>query len=554
MVLVVYTPLFPPPRQTTGCTFRSVPLPSRAQEYLDLHLAAATKVAAAAAAAGDSEDSEEEDARPSAAAAAAAAAASVSAGRRAAGRGDVAPDAAQQAASGGASAAGGYQAADAKRRRRQLLSEIRSAVPRPAAALVADALLTASAAQAAASGGQADASTSAGGAGVAAPAAVVERALAAALGHLTAIFPQLPPLLLLNVVRRLAAAAEETAGGTASNAAILPAHLRWLQRLLPSQAQALSQQQHASSGSMLAAVKGWSPSTALLQQLLAEALPAHAAAAQKAAWQALAERRSRSCSDGVPAAAGEKDVANGCGQGSTVGSAGAASGVADVLRQAVALLLAAVGQCPGGKAAASLAALAPGPAAAAPPEAEPRAQLEAAANSQRRLLARLQQQEQQRQQRRQQPTAGQVHAGDDRGVAAQPRKRWRRADSWQPCALGMLPCAADPNGRLPPLDPPAPLDLPGPFVEHLAAEAAAAAAAESAAAAGSKAGQSREAQHSAAAALLQELREAQQQDVGPWPAPDRFTTPCAQPGGDEEPAALQAAPRMQLPHQVALLV
>ncbi len=526
-----------------------------AQEYLNLHLAAATKVAAAAAAAGDSEDSEEEDARPSAVAAAAAAAASVSAGRRAAGRGDAATDAAQQAASGGASAAGGYQAADAKRRRRQLLSEIRSAVPRPAAALVADALLTASAAQAVASGGQADASTSAGGAGVAAPAAVVERALAAALGHFTAIFPQLPPLLLLNAVRRLVAAAEETAGGAASNAAILPAHLRWLQRLLPSQAQAPSQQQHASSGSMLAAIKGWSPSTALLQQLLAEALPAHATAAQRAAWQALAGRRGSSCCGGAPAVAGEKGVANGCGQGSSGGSAEAASSVADILRHAVALLLAALGQCPGGKAATSLAALAPRPAAAALPEAQPTAQLDAAANSQRRLLARLQQQEQQRQDRRQQPTAKQLHAADGRGAAAQPpRKRWRRADSWQPCALGMLPCAADPNGRLPPLDPPAPLDLPGPFVEHLAAEAAAAAVAEAAAAAGSKAGQPREAQQSAAAALLQELREAQQQDAGPWPAPDRFTTPCAQPGGEEEPAALQAAPRVQLPHQVALLV
>lgn len=150
------------------------------QEYLDLHLAAATKVAVSAAAAGDSDDSEEEDVRPSAAAAAAAAA------------------------------------------------------------------------QTAASGGLGAPSSSSGSTAVAASAAVAERALAAALGHLAAIFPQLPSLLLLGAVRQMAAAAAaEPAAGSGTDASLLSAHLCWLQRLLPSQAQPQMQQLQGGNGSML---------------------------------------------------------------------------------------------------------------------------------------------------------------------------------------------------------------------------------------------------------------------------------------------------------------
>ncbi|KAL4427777.1 hypothetical protein ABPG75_001866 [Micractinium tetrahymenae] len=531
----------------------------RALEYLELHLAAATKVAASAAAAGDSDDSDEEDVRPSAAVAAAAAAASVSAGRKAAGRTASMPDAAAAAAGGGTAAAGGYQAADAKKRRRQLLSEIRSAVPRPAAVLVADALLAASAAQAAAGAGACEAGSSSGGGNVAAPAsaAVVERALAATLGHLTALYPQLPPLLLLGVVRRLAAAAAEPGNGSSPDAAVLAGHLRWLQRLLPGQSQ--QQQQQGGSSSMLAAAKGWAPSAALLRQLLGEALPAQAGAAQRAAWQAVA----KSSGGGADGRAGSG--AGGLAAASTEGSAGSsASGVAEVLQQAVALLLAAVGQSPTGKAAASLAALVPGAvaagtaaageAAAAAPEGQLAAQLEAAASNQRLLLARLQQQELQ-QGRRQQPAVGAPH-GSEAGAAEQPpRKRWRRADGWQPCALGMLPCSADPNGRLPPLDLTTLLDLPARFVAHRATEAAAAAAAASAKTQSTRAGQPRGGYHSAAAALLQELQEGQE-DLGAWPAADRFAAAAAwaDARGDEAAEGWEAAPRVQLPQQAALLV
>ncbi|PRW60793.1 Las1 family [Chlorella sorokiniana] len=126
------------------------------QEYLLLHQAAAAKVAASSAA-GDSDDSDEEDGRPSAAAAAVAAAASVSAGRKSArsqgggyggaaaapvAAGDAGPTTSGMSGGGGG---GGYQAADAKKRRKQLLAELRSAVPKPAAALLAEAVLDAAA-------------------------------------------------------------------------------------------------------------------------------------------------------------------------------------------------------------------------------------------------------------------------------------------------------------------------------------------------------------------------------------------------------------------------
>lgn len=513
----------------------------RLQEYLDLHLAAATKVAASAAAAGDTDESDEEIARPStaSAAAAAAAAASLSAGRRAAGRAGATLNAALPGANGGGPAAGGYQAGDAKKRRKQLLSEIRSAVPRPAATLLADALLAASASEGSSQLGGRD-----GGNATAAPDAVTERALAATLGHLTALFPQLPPLLLLGAVRRLVAAAAERADGSTSDPAVLSAHLRWVQRLLPSQAQQQQQKQwQGGSDSMLGAAKGRAPAVQLLQQLLAELLPAQAAAAQRAAWQALAHGGGGSCINDASADGDKNTRVSGSGKGSAGGSADTVSSVVDVLSRAVALLLAAVGQSPAGKAAASLASLVPAPTAAAQ-EAQPATQLETAARSQGLLLARLEQQ--------QQPGLGRQHGS----VAPPPRKRWRRADGWRPCALGMLPCTADPNGRLPPQDTPTLLDLPAPFVELQAAEAAAAASAAAAAtAAGGKAGQPGEVQQSAAAALLRELQE-EQQDTGPWPAADRFTVVAAeaQAGSEEPDTAIEATQRMQLPHQVALLV
>jgi len=60
-------------------------------------------------------------------------------------------------------------------------------------------------------------------------------------------------------------------------------------------------------------------------------------------------------------------------------------------------------------------------------------------------------------------------------VAWRRRRRWAPAEAWQPCALGMLPCVYNPNGRLPPLDIPA--MTPATDVARTAATAATAATA-----------------------------------------------------------------------------
>ncbi|PSC75177.1 ADP-glucose pyrophosphorylase small subunit isoform A [Micractinium conductrix] len=317
------------------------------QEYLLLHKAAAAKVAASAAADSEDSDEEEEEGRQSAAAAAAAAAASVSAGRKAAVRGPGA-GAAQAAAAGSATdgaavVAGGYQAADAKKRRKLLLAEIRAAVPRSAAALLSEALLAAAEPVAAAEAGEAGAGSGGGS------AAAAERGLAAALGHLASLFPQLPPLLLLGAVRQLAglaAGSEGSAGGASAEAAAAATHLAWLRRLLP------SGQPQAGGGTLPAALGRWAPPAELVQQLLAVAVPAAAGVAQRAALDAL-----------------QPGSSNGTGSGSSQQQRGNRSGsatVAEALRQAVTLLTAAAKSSPAVSIATALSAA---PAASAAAEA-----------------------------------------------------------------------------------------------------------------------------------------------------------------------------------------
>lgn len=520
-----------------GCLLITVcvlSLPSL-QEYLLLHQAAAAKVAASSAA-GDSDDSDDEEGRPSAAAAAVAAAASVSAGRKAArgqggGYGAAAPAAAGDAGpttsgmSGGGG--GGYQAADAKKRRKQLLAEFRSAVPKPAAALLAEAVLEATA------DAKADGDAEAGAARTpAAPPVVADRALAAAMGHLCSLWPQLPPLLLAAAVRQLAAAVQQVADGAADSssasttaepagtASAAAAALAWVRRLLPgAQAAAQQQQQPAVAGA-------WQPSGALLRQLLADLLPAQAAMAQHAALQSL-----RQSSNG------------GTGNDSSNGSTGE---LAEAVQQAYALLVAAAKAAPGGAAAVDLLSSTTALSSTLTAEvsgAHATAQLAAAAQRQQALLQQLAEAPQL-------PGAGNKRRAPSQQAAsaggAAGRKRWRRAEGWLPCAIGMLPSPADPNGELPPLDAAAQLCLPASFLLLQQQQAAAAAAAAAGRASGA-AGQGRhEGLVQAERAQLAAAAEAAAAGA-PWPATDRFSRAVVAADDTGAQETLPAAPPVLLP-------
>jgi hypothetical protein len=542
-----------------------------AQEYLLLHQAAAAKVAASAAPhPDDGSDAEEEgDGARSAAAAAVAAAATLSAGRRAAVRpaagvptavaSGVGRDGGAAAPDGAASPAAGYDAADAKKQRRLLLAELRSAVPRPAAALLADALLAATAALEPALAaacreaeghceqGPAPSPQAAGRPGEG--DAVAERALAAALGHLTAIWPQLPPLLLHSAVDLLVSAAaqgtEQAPSGT-HTAHALGCAASWLRRLLPPQSGGGSQAGSGASGGLLAACGGWRPDAALLRQLLAAVLSALAAAEQEAAVRRLRQ----------------------AGSGTAGATAATPSPALVSLQEAAALLQSAAKSTPGAAAAAVTASsvfnLEPLAAAAKPSDgaadAASLARLAAAAERQEALLQQLQQ----RRATQHAPTSSVKRPGaegqqeDVRGSAC---KRWRRAARWQPCALGCLPCVADPNGRLPALQAEPPLALPPAFLQEQAAGAAAAAAArKSGGQAGNTAGCSEQ------EALLQEERAglaaaAAAHTAAPWPAADRFAEATAGGGLQDDVAACDqaaeqppAVPRIPLPAACTLLL
>ena len=527
------------------------------QEYLLLHQAAAAKVAASSAA-GDSDDSDEEDGRPSAAAAAVAAAASVAAGRKAVARsqgggygggraqaplpaaGDEGP--ATSAMSGGG-AAGGYQAADAKKRRKQLLAELRSAVPKPAASLLAEAVLDALAGAAGHAEGIATEPSAARAA--AAPTLVAERALAAAMGHLCSLWPQLTPLLLAAAVRQLAALVQQALGeatagsssvsGPADPAAAAPAAaaaLAWMRRLLPSaQGAAQQQQQQAGSstgaGNVLAVAGPWKPSGKLLRQLLAAVLPVQAAIAQHAVLQPL---RQASC--------------GGAGDASSGGSS--AGELAEVLQQACTLLAAAAKAVPG--AAAEAEALSrsmtlpsqSGAQIAEAPSAQSAAQLASAAQRQQALLQQLAEAPGLPGPASKRPSAGQQQAAGAEGAAE--RKRWRRADSWRPCAIGMVPSPADPNGELPHLDAAAQLSLPASFLAVQQKQAAAAAAA-----AGRVGGKRQDmGLVQAERAQLAAAAEAAEVNVA-WPAADRFSRAVGDAVNEGMEEALPIAPPALLP-------
>eukprot|EP00887_Chlorella_sp_A99_P003157 scaffold9.g3157.t1 len=269
-----------------GCLGRVAEL-----DYVALHLAAAVKAASQGGGDGGSED--EEDAPGPAAS------------RGAAARG------AEPTASQGAP----YRKEEGKRRRRLVLAELRSQVPRAAAALLVAPLLAGGA------GGGGDAGATGGlsggeAAGAAAPAkqqqdaaAAKERGLVLALGHFAREWPQLPGLLLRGALQSIAAALAETApvptpeaaaagpGGGAlpdqagSNgadgaSARVAALMVWVHRLLPSVGEVAAQAGSACRSNP-AGDADWRPTQAQLCELLAAALPAYAAAAQRACLDAL---------------------------------------------------------------------------------------------------------------------------------------------------------------------------------------------------------------------------------------------------------------------------
>jgi len=143
------------------------------------------------------------------------------------------------------------------------------------------------------------------------------------------------------------------------------------------------------------------------------------------------------------------------------------------------------------------------------------------------------------------PPAGQQGASS----SAAGHKRWRRADSWRPCAIGMLPSPADPNGELPSLDAASQLCLPASFLrlqqqQQQAAEAAAAAAA---AQAGGAAGKDRH-QELVRAEQAQLAAAAEAAAAGtPWPAVDRFSCAVADASDEGSHVELAAAPPVLLP-------
>ncbi|KAL4856922.1 Pre-rRNA-processing protein las1 [Chlorella vulgaris] len=516
------------------------------RQYLQLHQAAAAKVAASAVATADSEDEsgEEEEAGRLAAASAAA---TLSSGRRAAKPQTPAVAPTSSGGGGGSAAAAGasYLAVEARKQRKLLLAELRSAVPRPAAHLLADALLAATAGlapPAAETGGMAEqqdshatpaeAASSGNGGGPGEPV-VAERGLAAAMGHLCHHWPQLPPLLLQGAVRQLvqAAAAEEVAAKSPAAEGPVPTSsitcaLAWIRRLLPPPAATAASQQPGTpaGGSLVAAAcGGWHPSTPLLRQLLAMALPAQAVTAIAAACRALQQ----------PA-------------GSTAVKGYGTGGTSEALRQAVSLLSSAAKSSAGQgaadlAAACNLASLDLTPAGTSPPGqassvagSTALAQLAAAACSQQALLQRLQLQQQQ-------AATGSAASGSKRPAPAAAaassgaRKRWRRSGGWRPCALGMLPCAADPNGRLPPLDAPAAPHLPVCFLQQ---QAAASDAADAAAARSADMRERGRACSQQRAGLLVEERDmlaaaaTALDGSAPWPASDRFAAASASDGDD----------------------
>lgn len=429
------------------------------QEYAALHAAAAAKVATPGVAEQSDDD---EDEGPAGAAAAV----------------DAAPSSSQAAGGGGGEA---YRKHEAQRRRRALLAELRQHVPRPAAALLAPPLLDCSP-EAAASGTRS-----------------AERGMAAALAHLSREWPQLPPLLAAEALRLLAA----ERGGQQLTPAKQAVLLAWLRMLLPTGG---------------AADRLWQPSGGQAMELLALALPAYAAAAQRSALEALCS--STEASAGVGAAAGQ------------------AGELFTVVQQLVVLLRSA-----GGAELASRAA-------------------ELANMCQ--ALGRGNDQEQQQRQRQQKGScrstactnneeveaiaAGAQHlaaaevsqsrllaSGRKRSAHAPAAalaaggKRWRRPSGWTPCAIGMLPSACDPNGRLPQLEQPCAVAAVTLSAQSVPIDQAATPAAAA------------PTPVLAAATLLQQpATEPAAHGTEPWPAADRFSALLAPvPVSNEDPPAQQ---------------
>ena len=236
------------------------------------------------------------------------------------------------------------------------------------------------------------------GAATASGADVAQETVKRALSHLTKEWPQLPALLLHAAAAALAAGA---AGGGANEAIHNGAF--WSQLLLPS------------AGSPAPA---WRPTEQQAAQLLAACLPAHATAAHAAALHSIS-------GEAAPADGGATDgqallrllqALLGCVQGNKQ------------LHTQCAALLATIAGLPACSAAAGTDC-ASVPAPQLPPPRRPRGGAAPTLSSGSKKESRA--------------------SGGGR-----PRKRWRRAAAWAPCAIGMLPSASDPNGQLPCLDLP----------------------------------------------------------------------------------------------------
>ena len=359
-------------------------------DYVASHMAAANKAAAAAAAAAQlPEDSGSSD--------------------------EAGPSGTPAAAS-----SGDYNVAAARKRRQSLLTELRVAVPRPAAGLLIDGLLQAHRA-----------------ASLEAPAAVVKRALTHAMKHLQEGWPQIPLLLLESAALGLSPSSSGNAA-TTSHVAILESKEEsllpdttsafpetdwglWLEVLTPPNGGGILLPENAARSILATTLTSFSAhaQSRLLRWASGDTSPSTNGSESKqiAALHTLLDVALRHVSDPVLEAKCRLLVASyetEGAAGTTVGGSGISLGGGDQ------------GTFPG---------------------SNPQTGIATTSVHQSTQVSLLVPKESGKRKREK---GGIDNEGYNSDTASTPR--WKISKEWLPCAIGMIPHAVDPNGRLPCLD------------------------------------------------------------------------------------------------------